>query len=137
MKNASRNAFSVQTQWNPVLFTVYLSKKLAFKKFICFKESVAQLASAKQSGGKSSLLHRFTSDTVFTYGAANIQPSKFRGVASSPNQQVKKILAKNYIVINTPEHYTSQRCCLCGHQIEQQKAIISHKQNVASYQIAT
>ena len=106
---------------------------MAYKKFFS-----SRLKQKFWYNFESSLLHRFSPDTVFAYGSANIQPSKFRGAASSPNLQVKRILAKNFIVINTPEPYTSQRCCLCGQQVEQQKhyTLVHHKQETikrASY----
>ena len=52
---------------------------------------------------------------VLAYGSAVTAISKLRpkGVAPCINMGLRRRLSKHFVVVDTPEHYTSQTCSVC------------------------
>ena len=122
-------ALRTQIHFQEIMFDVFLNRRLAHAKFAMYS-----LRQKFWINFEKSLLQRFESgQTVFAFGSANIAPSQFKGSPSSPFSMVKSIMAKHYLCVLTPENYTSQKCCVCGHDLIKQKHKIRpfHKEHTA------
>lgn len=112
-----KESFRIYVQHRPVLLSIFCDKKLAKARFNQYP-----LSQTYEKRLALALQIRFPDpNTIFIFGSADINGSRFKGAPPTSSKVVKKVIASCYRVVDCPEFYTSQKCHQCGSKLEKSK----------------